>query len=288
MQEKELKRILSAQRNEISEYHIYRKLAESMEDSHNKKVLLGIADDELKHYNTWKKYTKQDVKPSSYSIWKYFLISRIFGLTFGLKLMENGEKDAQVNYDEISKKVPEAKRLLLDESKHENKLIDLLDEEKLKYVGSIVLGLNDALVELTGALAGFTLALQKTNLIAMAGLITGIAASFSMAASEYLSTKSEEGVKNPLKASVYTGIAYILTVLLLISPYLLLDNLYIALVFTLTIAIFVIFIFTYYISVAKEYSFKKRFAEMALISLSIALLSFGIGYVVRIFFGIEV
>lgn len=288
MQEKDLKRILRAQKNEISEYHIYRKLAESMEDSHNKKILLSIADDELRHYNTWKKYTKQDVEPSSYSIKKYFFISKIFGLTFGLKLMENGEKGAQLNYDELSKKVPEAKRLLHDEAKHENKLIDLLDEEKLKYVGSIVLGLNDALVELTGALAGFTLALQKTNLIAMAGLITGIAASFSMAASEYLSTKSEEGVKNPLKASVYTGIAYILTVLLLISPYLLLNNLYVALISTLTLAIFVIFIFTYYISVAKECSFKKRFAEMALISLSIALLSFGIGYVVRIFFGIDV
>ena len=42
---------------------------------------------------------------------------------------------------------------------NESALLQLLDEEKLRYTGSIVLGLNDVLVELTGALAGLTLAL---------------------------------------------------------------------------------------------------------------------------------
>jgi len=104
--------------------------------------------------------------------------------------------------------------------------IDMIDEERLRYVGSMVLGLNDALVELTGALAGLTLALQNTRLVAMTGLITGVAGSLSMAASEYLSTKSEGGVKEPFRASVYTGFAYVLTVIFLILPYLLLIDLY--------------------------------------------------------------
>ncbi|MDI6704563.1 MAG: VIT1/CCC1 transporter family protein [bacterium] len=82
----------------------------------------------------------------------------------------------------------------------------------------MVLGLNDALVELTGALAGFTFALQNTRVVAMAGLITGVAASLSMTTSEYLSTKSEGGAKSPFKASVYTGSAYVLTVMFLIFP----------------------------------------------------------------------
>lgn len=88
----------------------------------------------------------------------------------------------------------------------------------------MVLGLNDALVELTGVLAGLTLALQNTRLVAMTGFITGIAASLSMSASEYLSAKSEEGPQDPLKASIYTGSAYVLTVLFLIFPYLLFTN----------------------------------------------------------------
>ena len=73
--------------------------------------------------------------------------------------------------------------------------------EPYRYTGSIVLGLNDALVELTGALAGLTLALQDTKLIALTGSITGIAAALSMGASEYLSTKSEDVDRSPVKAS---------------------------------------------------------------------------------------
>jgi len=151
-----------------------------------------------------------------------------------------------------------------------------------------VLGLNDALVELTGALAGLTLALQNARLIAMAGLITGIAASLSMAASEYLSTKTEGDGKNPRKAAIYTGFAYICTVLLLILPYLVIPNLYGSLAITLAIAVGIIFAFTYYLSVAKDQPLKKHFLEMAGLSLSVALFSFGIGYVIRLLFGIDI
>ena len=202
--------------------------------------------------------------------------------------MEKGEESAQVTYEKISKYVPDAENIIKDEDEHEKKLIDLIDEERLKYVGSMVLGLNDALVELTGALAGLTLALQNTRLVAMAGLITGVAASLSMATSEYLSTKSEEDAKNPFKASVYTGTAYVLTVLFLIFPYLLLSDLYFCLGFTILNAIVVILIFTFYISVAKDLSFRKRFLEMVLISLGIAGLTFAIGFIIRVLLNIEI
>ena len=280
--------ILGAQKNEITEHFIYSRLSKSIKDSHNKKVLKHISDDELRHYNIWKKYTKEEVKPNSFKIWKYYLISRIFGITFGIKLMEKGEENAQETYDKISKSIPAAKKLIRDEDQHEKKLIGMIDEERLRYVGSIVLGLNDALVELTGALAGFTLALRNTRLIAATGLITGVAASLSMAVSEYLSTKSEEGVKNPIKASVYTGIAYVITVIFLILPYLVIKNVFTALGFTMLNAIIVIFLFTFYISVAKGLSFKRRFLEMALISLGVAALTFGIGFLIKIFFNIDV
>jgi VIT1/CCC1 family predicted Fe2+/Mn2+ transporter len=151
-----------------------------------------------------------------------------------------------------------------------------------------VLGLNDALVELTGALAGLTLALQNTKLIALSGLITGIAASLSMAASEYLSTRSEKTGKRPIRAAIYTGIAYITTVTLLILPYLLLDNYYIDLAISLSTAVIIIAVFNYYISVAKGESFRERFVEMAGLSLSVAAFSFVIGYFIRQWLGIEI
>jgi VIT1/CCC1 family predicted Fe2+/Mn2+ transporter len=282
------KKILTAQKCEITEHLIYKELSRSTKDSHNKGILERISDDELRHYNFWKEHTNRDVKPDKLKFWRYLLISRIAGLTFAVKLMEKGEKTAQLAYEEISRFAPLAKSIAEDEDEHEKQLISLIDEERLRYVGSMVLGLNDALVELTGALAGFTLALRNTRLIATVGLITGIAASLSMSASEYLSTKTEGSVKSPFKASVYTGSAYILTVLLLIFPYLLFANIYLALGFTVLNAIMVISIFTFYISVAQDGSFKKRFSEMALISLGIAALTFAIGFVVRIFFDIDI
>ena len=283
------KQILTAQKNEITEYFVYNKLADSIKDKHNQEILREIASDEKRHYDFWKTQTNQEIKPSAFNLWKYFLSAKIFGITFSLRLMEQGEERAQINYNEIAKTIPEALAIAQDENDHEQELIELLDEEKLKYIGSVVLGLNDALVELTGALAGFTLALQNTRLIAITGLITGIAASLSMAASEYLATKSEqEGGKNPAKAALYTGLAYIIVVSLLILPFLVLGNLLLALGITLTNAVLIILFFTFYISVAQNRNFKKRFLEMAGISLGVAILTFGIGWLIRIFFGIEV
>ena len=40
-------KILTAQRNEITEHFIYKKLSESIKDSKNRKVLQSIAEDEL-------------------------------------------------------------------------------------------------------------------------------------------------------------------------------------------------------------------------------------------------
>jgi len=245
----------------------------------------------LKHYHFWKQYTQREVKPSRLKIWFYYVISRIFGLTFGIRLMELGEGQAQIFYSTISKVIPETQSVINDEESHEKQLISLIDEELLDYIGSVVLGLNDALVELTGALAGFTLAFQNSQLIALAGLITGIAASLSMAASEYLATKSEEkSSKNPLKAALYTGVAYIFTVCFLILPYLILGNQspLVCLTITLINAVLIVFIFTFYISVAKDLSFRKRFSEIVGISLGVAALSFVIGLMVRSFFNIDI
>ncbi len=283
----QLEDVKQFQKNEISEYHIYKKLTRRVKGK-NAQILSDIADDELRHYHFWKDYSGEEIKPNKWKVFKFYWITRLFGLTFGIKLMENGEAGAQEKYNEALNYIPEAKSIVEDEDAHEDELINMIREKQLDYVGSIVLGLNDALVELTGALAGLTLAFQNTQLIAIAGLITGIAASFSMGASEYLSNKSEGNDERALPSSLYTGIAYIITVFLLILPYLLLDNYFVCLALTLVIAILIILFFNYYISVAKDMNFKKRFLEMAILSLGVAALTFGISYFIRMFFGVEV
>ena len=282
------RQVLTFQQTEITEHHIYKRLAKKVNSPENAKIIEQIAEDELRHYDGWKKYTHQDIQPRWFYVWFYYFISIAFGFTFGIKLMERGEQSAQKNYAGISNAIPEARKFQHEEDVHEEQLINMLDEERLRYAGSIVLGLNDALVELTGALAGLTLALQNVKLIALSGLITGIAASMSMAASEYLSTRSEETTKHPVRAAIYTGIAYIITVALLVLPYLLFENYILDLAITLTTAVIIIAVFNYYISVAKGESFRERFTEMAVLSLSVAVFSFIIGYFIRTWLGIEV
>lgn len=282
-------RLLVLQQAEITGYQTYLKLADITKDAHNRETLRKIAGQEHRHYQTWKQYTGRDIQPEMGQVRFFFWVARLFGLTFAIKLMEKGEEAAQAAYRDLLQVIPEIEEILKEEERHETELIDMIDEESLKYIGSVVLGLNDALVELTGTLAGLTFAFQNTQVIALAGFITGISASLSMAASEYLSTRaSSEGDQNPVKSALYTGIAYIFTVLFLILPYLLVSNYLICLVWTLVNAILTIAVFNYYISVAKDLPFRRRFSEMAGISLGVALLSFLIGVVVRTVFGINV
>jgi VIT1/CCC1 family predicted Fe2+/Mn2+ transporter len=182
-------------------------------------------------------FTGKEKKPNTLKIFFYTVISMIFGITFGIKLMEKGEESSEKLYRELGNTIDEFKRIANEEDIHEKELIGIIEEERLEYVGSMVLGLNDALVELTGTLAGLTFALKNTRLIALAGLITGIAASLSMAASEYLSTRAEQANTRAFKSSLYTGGAYIFTVACLVLPYLVFSNYVVSLVFTIVAAI---------------------------------------------------
>ncbi|MEM3421801.1 MAG: hypothetical protein QW315_06055 [Candidatus Hadarchaeum sp.] len=275
--------LLVAQTNEITEAFVYKKLSESIKDTHNREILKRISNDEMKHAEIWKKHTGVNVRPSRLKMWKYLMISKLFGITFGLKLMERGEEKAQINYRRLTRSAPISKRIEMDEIKHEKMLLEMIDEDRLKYTTSMSYGLSDAIVELTGALAGFSLILHNTALIALAVFIIGISAALSMASSEYLATKLEKNGRIPAKAAIYTGLTYIFAVLFLIYPYLIFTNPMLALVLTIVNAVVMIFIFTFYVSVTANIPMKRRFLEMVIISFGVAALSFSIGLLTRQF-----
>jgi len=289
--ESEINELKKAQQDELLSTEVYGRLSKLVKDPHNARLLKQIAEDEKHHANTFSKYTGKTLKVNKLKVLFYIFISRVFGLTFGVKLQERGEEEAQKTYRKIIHIIPEMEKIIEEEENHEEELINLINEERLSYMSSVVLGLNDALVELTGALAGFTLSIQKSRVIAILGLITGISASLSMAASEYLSTKAEADPKEQQRAgksALYTGVAYILTVIALVAPYFLINHYIVSLIMTVVIALIIIFVFNYYISVANDYNFKRRFLEMASISIGVAVLSFIIGYLVKTFLGFEV
>lgn len=283
-------KILKQQSNEITEHVIYSELAKIANDENNKAVLQEISTQELGHYNFWKNITHKESEPNSWRIKKHIFLAKIFGLSFSLRLMEMGEDEARKFYAFIKDKYEGVAQIEEDELLHEQKLISILNDSRLNYAGSIVLGLNDALVEFTGTLAGLTFAFNNNKIVGTTGLIMGIAASLSMAASGYLSSKEEDQNEkiNPTTAAIYTGFSYLITVAFLVFPYLIQDNPYIALGAMLTITVLIIAGYTYYISVAKSVSFKKRFSQMAFISLGVAAISFGIGILVKKVFGVDV
>ncbi|MDW8048589.1 MAG: hypothetical protein RMJ07_02775 [Nitrososphaerota archaeon] len=78
-----------------------------------------ISYDEWKHYGFWREYAGKDVQPDRLKVWIFLMISRIFGVTFGIKLMESGEEAAQVTYEKISACIPLARSIIEDEDKRE-------------------------------------------------------------------------------------------------------------------------------------------------------------------------
>ena len=276
------------QQNELTESVIYEAIAKFANGEENKKTLLRLAAEEKAHYEIWKNYTGIEMKPQMIKVLKYKMVAKILGFTFAVKLMEKGEENAQDEYALLFEEVEESAHIKDQEEEHEQALLEMLDEESLQYVGSMVLGMNDALVELTGSLAGFTFAMQNTRLIALSGLIMGISATFSMASSEFLAAKSE-GRNDAFKSCSYTGVAYLITVALLILPYLVFgNNQYMTALFTmLAIVILIIAGFTYYISVAKGEKFKPKFLEMSAISISVAVVSFFVGILAKKFLGVD-
>ena len=279
--------ILRMQQNELDESYIYSKIAKHIQkkDPTNAATLQRIADEELKHYQIWRTYTHKTKTPRRLRVFWYTLLAKVLGFTFAVKLMERGEEGAQSEYAQLAEEVPESVTIRQQEEEHETALLAMLDEERLQYVGSMVLGMNDALVELTGSLAGFTFALQNSKLVALSGLIVGISATFSMAASEFLSAKSE-GRDDAFKSCCYTGVAYLVTVALLIAPYLLLSSYVLALVVMIAIVLAEIAAFSYYIAVARDERFVKNFATMGILSSIATILSFVIGWIAKVYFGL--
>ena len=271
MREETLAIVRRMQDNEATDQRVYAALAKQASLQKNSEILEKMSHDEGLHCAVWGRYTGIEAKADMFRVWLFVVLGKIFGLVFVINLMEGGE----------------ARSIMEDETRHEAQLAAMIHEEKLSYISSMVLGLNDALVELTGALAGFTLALNDNRMVGMAGFITGVAATLSMAASEYLSKKADTSEKHPLKAAVYTGVAYMITVAFLLLPYIVFESPLVALGFCLFDAALIILGFTYFVSVVRKESFVRGFTEMITISFSVAGISFLIGWAARSWLNID-
>ena len=287
--EENLRKALRQQQNEINDYTIYKTLALFQNNENNKKIFEKIAKEEKYHYEFWVKITNKQMKAQKFLVWWFVFLVKIFGTSFALKFLEKREAGAEEFYKELFEIYPESEHIYKQETEHEHELIGMLNDKKLLYAGAIVLGMNDALVELTGTLSGIALAFDKSLIVGLTGLIMGIAASLSMAGSAYFEAKENpnETIK-PLTYSLYTGVSYILTTTILVVPFFIFETMVYSLIMMFICAFLAIISYNFYISVAKDLNFTTRVLQMSGITFGVAIISFSIGYLVKFYFGIEI
>ena len=284
-----LQKALTQQQNEINDYTIYKTLATYQMDENNKKIFEKIAKEEKKHYEFWIKITNQEIKAQKFLVWWFILLVKVLGTSFALKSLEKREAGAELFYKELFEIYPESRQIYKQEEEHEFELIRMLNDKKLLYAGAIVLGMNDALVELTGTLSGIALAFDKSIVVGFTGLIMGIAASLSMAGSAYFEAKENPSeIINPITYSLYTGVSYILTTAILVVPFFIFETMAYSLIMMFICAFLAIISYNFYISVAKDLNFSTRVLQMSTITFGVAIISFIIGYLVKYYFGIEI
>lgn len=268
--------------DEVLAYHLYNMISLEQTKEAHIDILTNIAEQEKNHLTMLNELLDEKVDINTYSKLKYFyykMILTFFGVIFTLRLFEKREKKSHQKYVKYISEFPIIEEIVEEEKKHEDKLDDILKDKKLLYASSIILGLNDALIEMSGAIAGFTFALAQSREIAIVSLIMGVAASLSMAASEYLSAKADDHA-HPIRSAWYNFITYIIVVALLILPYVFLEK-FIALGVMISLVLTIIFVFNVYLSIAKKQSLLKNFLTMTFIAIGVASISFFIGLLIN-------
>lgn len=150
-----------------------------------------------------------------------------------------------------------------------------------------MLGMHDALVSLTGMIAGLTFALANRRMIVLSAIIASVAAGLSMAASNYLAEKTNE---NPyaLRAGIITGAAYLGTCAFLILPFLVVPNTHTALIMSFIMTVFIIFCCNWCIARRHMRPWWKHAFEMLAICTGVSIISFVIGEVAKYTLGIMI
>ncbi|ADM28101.1 protein of unknown function DUF125 transmembrane [Ignisphaera aggregans DSM 17230] len=279
--------------DEYKAYSIYRALSRiPIVNRKIRTILEKASEDEYRHYMFWKKLSNE-CRPRftiiTGFIWSIILI--LFGVTVVLKLLELKERDASSVYREVLERYPdfgkELEDIIIDEERHEKEFLENIDEVRIRYLGSIALGISDALVELTGVYAGGIGAFANTLSAGIAGLLAGISAAISMAIASYAQAKHEAG-KDPRVAAMYTGSAYFIVVILLAIPYFTIKSIVIAFSISIAIAVMVIAYMSFYSYVIYHRKYLREFLESTALLLGVSIVLYIAGKALGYILGISI
>ena len=278
--------------DEYTDHLVYRKLAVRETDSERRQILEQLSRQEEEHYEFWKDALNGYLpRPRRLFLNFVVLLRYFFGLTFAIKFLERHEKQVIEEYWRIRPQFDgeagaRLEQIIADEEKHEEFCIGQINEGVVKYLGFIVLGLADAIIEITGVHAGFLGVTGSTTMVGVAGLIVGFAAAISMATAAYLQAK-QGTERNSLTSALITGFSYILAVVFLALPYFLTGHMLQAFALSLAMAMLLTAYFTLYSAVLFERRFGKEFLETTLLILGTAVATYLFGDFLGRIFGIH-
>ncbi len=244
-----------------------------------RETLFKASSDELRHYELWKSVSGECRGLSAFlEILAFLAFSALFGATVLAKTLERVEGDASRAYEELSGSVPELdlRSMVEEEKAHEAEFASSIDEARVRYLGSIVLGVSDAIVELTGIYAGALGALESARTAGIVGLLAGASASISMAAASYAQAKHEAG-RRPGAAALYTGVSYLAAVLALAAPYFLVEALLLAFAFMVVNAVLIVAYISVYSSVLRGKSYLREVVTNAALLLGVSASLYALG-----------
>lgn len=279
--------------DEFTDYTIYLALSKYERNGKFKDALTSLGETEKGHYEFWKKYAP-DARVRAIRLRVYFvqMLRVLLGLTFTLKFLERHEGTVVRRYKQIAHYIPQEEKgffdqMVADEEHHESYLMSGIEEGRVKYMAFIILGLADAVVEVAAIHAGSLGIYRRTEIAGLAGIVAGMAASIAMASAAY--AQAQQGFSGSArKSAIYTGISYLITAVLLATPYFLTQDQYVALGSSLAVGMTLVAFITYYDTIISTRRFKRQFLELAAIILGATATLYVIGVIIGNFLGIRI
>jgi VIT1/CCC1 family predicted Fe2+/Mn2+ transporter len=269
--------------DEWSDHTLYDRLSRTVSsDSPFAGVLKELSETEHRHFEFWRKYVPgEEPKLAALKLYWVLFLRRFFGLTFATRYLDRHEANVVKEYRGLAALIPEADKpayeeMVADEREHEKAFAMKVESSAVRYIAFVVLGLADALVEISGIHAGWLGLFEKTEIAGIAGVVAGGAASLAMASAAFAQAK--QGFKGSARLSAfYTGVSYFITAIILATPYFLTTNMILALGSSLTLAVLILVVTTWYSIVIQQKGFFRDFVEILAILFATTLVVFLLG-----------
>jgi len=272
--------------DEFSDYTLYDRLSRTVSsDSPFREVLQSLSATEHRHFEFWRKYVPgEEPKIAKLKLYWVLFLRKFFGLTFATRYLDRHETNVVKEYQGLARLIPGTDQpaydeMVADEKEHEKAFALKVESSAVRYIAFVVLGLADALVEISGIHAGWLGLFEKTEIAGLAGVVAGGAASLAMASAAFAQAK--QGFSGSARLSaVYTGVSYFITAIILATPYFLTSSMTLALGSSLTLAVAILAVTTWYSTVIQQKPFLRDFVEILAILFGTTILVFLLGALV--------